>query len=100
MASLHAQLAKCSTDDCKAIARLNKHMSLVSDPNAMRIPTLFAGMIWKNLPCIEVLDTNNANLVKRIMRLTPCWLNYTSDQSYESDIRQLLGFVEESKVRT
>lgn len=94
MASLHAQLAKCSTDDCRAITRLNQHMRLVGDHNAMRLPTLFAGLIWKNLPSIEKLDTNNNNLIQRIVRLTPCWLYYTSEQSYESDIKELLGFCE------
>lgn len=92
MASLHAQLAKCSTDDCRAITRLNQHMQLVGDHNAMRLPTLLAGLIWKNLPCIEVLDTDNKKLISRIVRLTPCWLHYTSIQSYELDIEQLLGF--------
>ena len=92
MASLHAQLTKCSTDDCRAITRLNQHMRLVGDYNAMRLPTLFAGMIWKNLPSIEILDTDNKKLVHRIVRLTPCWLYYTSVQSYESDIEELLGF--------
>lgn len=92
MASLHAQLSRCSTDNCHAIAMLNKHMLLVNDYNAMRLPTLFASLVWKNLPCIDILDTNNKKLVRRIMRLTPCWLNYTSEQGYENDIQELLGF--------
>jgi hypothetical protein len=100
MASLHAQLAKCSTDDDDAITLLNQHMGLVNDFNAMRLPTLFAGLIWKNLPAIERLDTDNKNLVTRIVRQTPCWLYYTSEQGYESDIKDLLGFCQRTCVPT
>lgn len=96
MASLHAQLAKCETGDCGAIARLNQHMCLVNDSNAMKLPTLFAGVIWKNLPTIDKLDTDSTKLVHRIKRLTPCWLNYASDDRFESDIKDLLGFCEEA----
>lgn len=98
MASLHAQLARCTTDDCRAITRLNQHMQLVSDYNAMRLPILFASKIWKNLPSIDKLDTNNSKLVQRIIRHTPCWLHYTSKEGFESDIRDLLGFCEESRA--
>lgn len=97
MASLHAQLAKCTSDDCMAIARLNQRMGLVADSNAMKLPTLFAGVIWKNLPAIEVLDTDSQKLIRRIKRFTPCWLQYTTDDRYETDIKNLLGFVKELK---
>lgn len=98
MASLHAQLAKCETDDCGAIARLNQHMCLVNDSNAMKFSMLFARVIWKNLPTIDKLDTDSDRLVHRIKRLTPCWLNYASDDRYESDIKSLLGFCKETQM--
>lgn len=97
MASLHAQLAKCSTDNCEAITRLNQRMSLVNDSSAMGLPTLFAGVLWKNIPPIGMLDTDNVKLIRRIKRLTPCWLNYASDDRYESDLACLLEFCKETQ---
>lgn len=98
LASLHAQLVECNSGDCHAIGLLNERMNLVADANAMKIPTLFAGVIWKTLPTVDKLDLTSERIVQRIKRLTPCWLHYGTDERFEMDIRSLLGFCTE--VRT
>lgn len=98
LASLHAQLVECHSSDQCAIVRLNERMNLVTDANAMKIPTLFAGVIWKTLPTVDRLDLNSERIVQRIKRLTPCWLHYGSDAKLESDIKSLLGFCTEVRA--
>lgn len=99
IASLHAQLVKCSSNDCAAIQRLNERMNLVSDVNAMKIPTLFGNVIWKNVPYVEKVDFTSDRMIHRIIRSTPCWLNYGTDEKLESDIRILLYYCAEVKCR-
>lgn len=99
MASLHAQLVKCSSDDCNSINRLNERMNLVADANAMKIPTLFGNVIWKNIPSVEKVDLTSDRIVRRIMRSMPCWLNYGTDAKLESDIRSLLFYCAETRCK-
>lgn len=99
MASLHAQLINCSSDDCKLINRLNERMNLVADANAMKIPTLFGNVIWKNIPSVEKVDFTSDRIVRRIMRSMPCWLNYGTDEKLESDIRSLLFYCAETQYK-
>lgn len=97
IASLHAQLVRCSSDDVKSINRLNEHMQLVADSNAMKLPTLFGNVIWKNIPPVEKVNLQSDRIVRRIIRSMPCWLNYGTQEKLESDIRCLLGYC--SKAR-
>ncbi len=97
LASLHAQLLTCETTDSKAIQRLNEHMNLVADANALKFPTLFGNVIWKGIPTVEKMDLRTDRIVKRIMRAMPCWLNYGTDARLESDIKALIGYCLEAK---
>lgn len=92
LASLHAQLLSCSSGDREAIEKLNKHLNLVNDTAALKIPTLFGNVIWKGIPTVDKLDLQNERIVKRIVRSMPCWLNYGTDQRLESDIKALIGY--------
>ncbi len=99
IASLHAQLVKCSSDDDSRICRLNERMQLVADSNAMKLPTLFGKVIWKNIPTVDKVNVSSDRMVRRIIRSMPCWLNYGTQEKLESDIRSLLGFCSEQKCR-
>lgn len=101
MASLHAQLVRCSSHDESSINRLNEHMQLVADSNAMKLPTLFGKVIWKNVPCIDKVNLNSDRMVRRIIRSMPCWLDYGTEEKLESDIKSLLGYcaVEQAKCK-
>lgn len=99
IASLHAQLVKCSSYDHNSIDRLNERMQLVADSNAMKFPTLFGSVIWKHIPPLEKVDLNSDRVIRRIIRSMPCWLNYGTDEKLESDIKCLLGYCVEAKRR-
>lgn len=99
MASLHAQLVKCSSNDVQCIKRLNERMQLVADSNALKLPTLFGDVIWKNVPPVEKVNLESDRIVRRIIRSMPCWLNYGTQEKLESDIRCLLGYCAEAKCR-
>jgi len=99
IASLHAQLVKCSSTDHNSIDRLNERMQLVADSSAMKFPTLFGNVIWKHIPPVEKVDLNSDRVVRRIIRSMPCWLNYGTEEKLESDIKCLLGFCAEVKAK-
>lgn len=99
IASLHAQLVKCSSDDNRSICRLNERMQLVADSNAMKLPTLFGNVIWKNIPQVDKVDLTSDRMVRRIIRSMPCWLNYGTQERLESDIKSLLWYCAEFKCK-
>lgn len=99
MASLHAQLVRCSSDDVGSIQRLNERMQLVADSNAMKLPTLFGKVIWKNIPSIDKVDLNSDRIVRRIIRSMPCWLDYGTKEKLETDIKSLLGYCAEEQAK-
>lgn len=99
IASLHAQLVKCSSDDTGSICRLNERMQLVADSNAMKLPTLFGNIIWKNVPTVDKVNLSSDRMVHRIIRSMPCWLNYGTDEKLEADIKSLLWYCAENKCR-
>lgn len=99
IASLHAQLVKCSSDDNSSIKRLNERMQLVADSNAMKLPTLFGNVIWKNIPSVDKVDLTSDRMVRRIIRSMPCWLNYGTDEKLENDIKCLLCYCAEFKCK-
>lgn len=83
-----------------AIAKLNAIMHLASSDEAMRLPALLSGFVWRNIPIDQVLtqeyldreiSEEKAHVIsERVVGLTPKWARYDSDEVMQDDVYNLI----------
>lgn len=96
MASLHAVLLKLDDKDSEKIKQMNDSLKLVRDVNALRLPTLFGPVVWTRILHINKIDIDSEKSINRIVRMTPCWLRYTTEAEFRDDIKALLEYCRNS----
>ena len=100
LASLFQEFAagKC---DATAISDLNTTLTLASNPEALRLPALWHGLLWggkrdilKEL-CATAPDEEAARVsaVRKLLATTPVWLIYANENDMLRDISRLLHLV-------
>lgn len=97
IASLHATVNGCKDNDIVELKKLNAHMGLVKDINAMRLPVLLGPLLWRRALPLDKMDMNKKNAVTRIIRKLPCWIKYSDNETMRSDIMELFGYYDEQK---
>ena len=98
LASLHAVISNCKEPNPSEIAELNSKMRLVKDENALRFPMLMGSLIWKDIKNVDKFDLKSQRYVERIARKAPCWLKYTDDSSFKTDLQQLLSYSHDQRM--
>lgn len=107
--SLYFRIKRLDRLKADAIAKLNAIMHLSSTDEAMRLPALISGFVWRNIPIDQVLtqealdqdvsEAKAARIAEQVVSMMPKWARYDGKESMESDVFNLvMGCTREDAV--
>lgn len=93
LTTIYASTVGCTEDDTAQLQQISHGMGLSRDPNALRFPALMTPVIWRRYrPDVRVSEVNRERYIRKLLKLTPCWLMYADVDTMRSDLRQLMDY--------
>lgn len=98
--SLYFQVVRIERLKSEGMAKLNQLMGLAASEDALQLPTLLRGMVWKNTDLgnalneealdSEITEARAEGIAKRVVEMAPAWVRYGRQTDMVDDVKKLI----------